>query len=148
MTLLEFTSLGHRFAVPVSTVRRVVPSAAPAPLPGAPPMVAGALNLGGEVVALVDLGRRFGLGSAPLTPAQRIVVLAIPGFLLGFAVDEVHGVSERDVAGDALPGEIASRIVPGMVVGEDGLAVLVDPEQVLLREDEARLRAALEAVHG
>lgn len=148
MTLLEFASLGHRFAVPVSTVRRVVASAAPALLPGAPAMVAGALNLGGDIVALVDLGRRFGLGSSPLTPAQQIVVLDIPGFLLGFAVDEVTGVTERAVEADAVPGEMASRAVPGMVVAQDGLAVLIDPEQVLLREDQQRLRAALEAAHG
>lgn len=112
-------------------------------------MVAGALNLGGEVVALVDLGIRFGLGQSPLRPAQQVVVLDIPGFLLGFAVDEVSAVTEREVASGAVPGEMSSSAVPGMVLAEDGLRVLIDPAQVLLRADQDQLRAALAGgAHG
>lgn len=142
MKLLEFACLGYRFAVPVGAVARVVPCAQPAPLPGAPEVVIGALALGGEVLVLVDAARRFGLGETRLAPRQRIVVLPVRGFLLGIVSDDEIGVSERDTA----PAfGYAGDSVAGMVVAEDGLRVLLDPEQVLLREDDDPLRRALEA---
>ena len=144
MKLLEFACLGHRFAVPVSAVARIVPCAQPSVLPGAPAVVLGALALGGEVLVLVDAARRFGLGQTRLAPQQRIVVLPVRGFLLGIVSDGEVGVTER-AAGAALPATCAGDSVAGMVVAEDGLRVLLDPEQVLLREDDHALRRALEA---
>lgn len=149
MKLLEFACVGHRFAVPVAAVARVVPSAQPSPLPGAPAMVQGALGVGGGVVVLIDLARRFGLGQAVLTPEQRIVVLAVRGLQLGLVVDDPVQVTEHDGAVEALPASVASEHVQGMVVASDGLRILLDPEHVLLHEDEQRLRRALgEAGHA
>jgi len=143
MKLLEFASVGHRFAVPVTAIARVVPSAQPSPLPGAPAMVQGALGVGGGVVVLIDLARRFGLGQAVLTPEQRIVVLTVRGLQLGLVVDEPVQVAEHDTAIEALPASVCSDNVQGMVVASDGLRILLDPEHVLLHEDEERLRRAL-----
>lgn len=150
MKLVEFTCHGHRFAAPLAAVRRVVASAMPTPLPGAPGLVAGVLNIGGDIVVVIDFGQRLGLPPSPITPAQHIVVLAIPGFLLGLVVDELGGVTDpAAVAGNALPPECATQAVAGMLVTEDGLRVLVDPAQVLLREETHQLRAAMEgAAHG
>lgn len=150
MKLVEFTCHGYRFAAPLAAVRRVVASAMPTPLPGAPALVAGVLNIGGDIVVVIDFGQRLGLPPSPITPAQHIVVLAIPGFLLGLVVDELGGVTEpAAVAGDALPPECAALAVAGMLVVEGGLRVLLDPAQVLLREETGQLRAALEGgAHG
>jgi purine-binding chemotaxis protein CheW len=144
MKLLEFACLGHRFAVPVATVARILPCAQPALLPGAPAVVIGALALGGEVLVLVDAARRFGLGQTRLAPHQRIVVVPVRGFLLGIVSDDEIGVTERE-AGTSLPAHYTGDSVAGMVVADDGLRVLLDPEQVLLREDDDTLRRALEA---
>lgn len=144
MKLVEFTCHGHRFAAPLTAVRRVVASAMPTPLPGAPALVAGVLNIGGDIVVVIDFGQRLGLPPSAITPAQHIVVLAVPGFLLGLVVDELGGVTEpAAVAGDALPPECAAAAVAGMLVVEGGLRVLLDPAQVLLREETRQLRAAL-----
>lgn len=149
MKLLEFACVGHRFAVPVSAVARVVPSAQPEPLPGAPAMVSGALAVAGEAVVLIDLAQRFGLGQVALSPQQRIVILRVPGFVLGLAVDEPLFVTEQDVETGAVPSECASEAVSGMVLAPDGLRILIDPEHILLREDQERLRRALaEDCHG
>lgn len=149
MKLLEFACVGHRFAVPVAAVARVIPSAQPSPLPGAPAMVQGALGVGGGVVVLIDLARRFGLGTAVLTPDQRIVVLSVRGLQLGLVVDEPVQVTEHGEDIEALPASVGSSNVQGMVVASDGLRILLDPEHVLLHEDEERLRRAMgEAGHA
>lgn len=150
MKFVEFTCHAHRFAVPLADVRRVVASAAPTPLPGAPALVTGVLNIGGEIVIVIDFGQRLGLPPSPITPAQHIVVLAVPGFLLGLVVDELGGVTEpAAVAGDILPPECAAQAVAGMLVVEGGLRILLDPAQVLLREEAHQLRAAMEGgTHG
>lgn len=112
-------------------------------------MVQGALGVGGAVVVLIDLALRFGLGQAVLTPAQRIVVLAVRGLQLGLVVDEPVQVTEHDTAIEALPASVSGDDVQGMVVTPDGLRILLDPEHVLLYEDEQRLRRALgEAGHA
>lgn len=149
MKLLEFAFQIHRLAVPLDCVRRVVAAAWPSPLPGAPDAVTGALNMGGEIVVMVDLGRRFGLAPSPLAPSQKIIVLSLSGFLLGIAVDDIGGVSEHAVAAGAMPQPLAGELVTGMVVAADGLRILIDPEQVLLRADADALRLLLEgAPHG
>jgi chemotaxis signal transduction protein len=150
MKLVEFTCQGHRFAVPLTDMRRVVASAAPTPLPGAPGLVMGVLNIGGEIVIIIDFCQRLGLRSSAITATQHIVVLAVPGFLLGLVVDEIGGVTEpAAIAGDALPPECAAHCVTGMLVVEGGLRILLDPAQVLLRAEAQQLRAAIEGVaHG
>jgi chemotaxis signal transduction protein len=150
MKLVEFTCHGHRFAAPLTAVRRVVASAMPTLLPGSPGLVAGVLNIGGAIVVVIDFGLRLGLPASRITPAQHIVVLSIPGFLLGIVVDDMGGVIEpAALAGDSLPPECAAQAVSGMLVVEGGLRVMLDPAQVLLREEVQQLRAALEGgAHG
>ena len=48
--LVVFTVEGSRYAVPLSSVERVLPMAAVRPVPGAPRVVLGAINLAGRVV--------------------------------------------------------------------------------------------------
>jgi chemotaxis signal transduction protein len=73
-------------------------------------------------------------------------VLSLSSVLLGFAVDEIGAVTTYggEVVEGALPGPLASELVTGMIVTADGLRVLLDPEQVLLRDDAERLRQLLE----
>ena len=67
-------------------VREVLPTQAPTRVPGAPPAVAGLINVRGVLVPLFD-GRRA-LGQSP-TSDGAIMLVEIAGRPVGFAVDEV-----------------------------------------------------------
>ncbi|MBQ5946020.1 chemotaxis protein CheW [Massilia sp. ST3] len=149
MRLIEFECRGQRLALPLACVRRAVPCAEPAPLPGAGAIVLGVLNVAGEMVVVVDVGRRLGLAPAPLDPAQQILVAELSGFLAGIVVDRIHGVTERDPA-QLFPGEVgAAPYVAGMVRLEDGLCLVVEPGRFLFADECASLSGALAgAAHG
>jgi purine-binding chemotaxis protein CheW len=145
MTLIEFDCQGHRFALPLGCVRRVVPSAAPAPLPGAPAAVAGILNIAGELVAVVDFSRLVGFPSFPIQLSQRLLVIGVDGFRVGFLVDDVLGVTERDPddAREVHHGLAGAELVSDIVRLIDGLCLIVDPERFLLDKERAQLYRAL-----
>jgi len=67
-------------------VREVLPPQAPTRVPGAPPAVAGLINVRGVLVPLFD-GRRA-LGQSP-TSDGAIILVEVAERTVGFAVDEV-----------------------------------------------------------
>lgn len=84
-------------ALPVEVVREVVPAAALAALPEAPPWVLGTLNLRGTSLPVVDVAARIGRGSRQLRPSDVIVVVATDRAALGLVVSEVGAISRVEL---------------------------------------------------
>ncbi|HVK94330.1 MAG TPA: chemotaxis protein CheW [Noviherbaspirillum sp.] len=145
MTLLEFACRDHRFALPLACVRRVVPIAQPMPLPGAPEIVTGILNVGGEIVTVVDFFRRVGIPASPIQPAQRLLMLDMAGFLVGCIVDQVQGVTSREPDKErGVPEPFSGAdFVDTIVRLDDGLCIIVDPEKFLFEDERTQLGDAL-----
>jgi purine-binding chemotaxis protein CheW len=145
MLLVEFKCGGHRFGLPLRCVRKILPSAQPAVLPGAPEIVLGVLNIGGEVVTIIDFCRRIGLPGTAIHTSQRLVIVELADFPVGFLVDDVPGVTDRhlsDVVG--VPEKFAgAAFVKALMRLDDGLCVIIDPENFLLDEETVLLRDAL-----
>ena len=141
--LVEFECKGQRLALPLACVQRAIPSAEPLPLPGAGAVVLGMLNLGGSVIAVLDLCLRLGLPDTPISPSQQILVLDLPDLRCGVVVDRIGGVSERLLDG-AVPEHLgAAPFVMGMVRLEDGLRLIVDPARFLFPDEREALATAL-----
>ena len=87
VTLGCFEVGGRVFAIDVTNVREVVRWQPVTPLPNAPQLIEGVIDLRGSVVPVVDLGRA--LGRAPVEPTvrARIVVTEVDGLVMGLAVD-------------------------------------------------------------
>ncbi|HEX8274653.1 MAG TPA: chemotaxis protein CheW [Longimicrobiaceae bacterium] len=147
MEILLFDVAGERCALPLADVLRVVPAAAVAPLPGAPPVVEGVLDLRGRVVPVLSLRRRFALPDRPLRPDEVFVVVAVGGRVVALRADAALGIA-RVEDGDVVP---AARVVarPGHVGGvarlPDGLALIHDLGTFLSEAEAAGVDAALAA---
>jgi purine-binding chemotaxis protein CheW len=133
MQAVIFVVDGQRFALRLSAVQRVVRAVAVTPLPGAPEVVLGAIDVAGTIVPVLDVRRNFRAASHEIliaTTARRTVALLI---------DEAHGVVEHDQSAVV----DAARIAPGLerfhgvVQLEDGLALIHDLD-AFLSLDEAR----------
>lgn len=76
------------YALDVAHLREVVRPQAATPLPRAPALIEGVIDLRGAVVPVVDLGRA--LGGAPVHEGEdaRIAIVEIDGLVLGLRVDE------------------------------------------------------------
>lgn len=143
LRLIEFELRDWRIALPLECVRRAVASAEPMPLPGAGDIVLGALNVGGELVAVVDLCRRLGLRSAPILPSQQLLIVELSGFLAGVLADRIIGVTERQLE-TALPAEVGGApFLRGAVRLDDGLCLVLDPKEFFFPGECAALALAL-----
>lgn len=150
MEILLFDVAGERCALPVADVLRVVPAAAVAPLPGAPPVVDGVLDLRGRVVPVLSLRRRFGLPDRPLRPDDVFVVAAVAGRVVALRADAALGIARVDPAEVVPAGDVVAR--PGHVGGvarlPDGLALIHDLRTFLSDAEAAGVDAALAAAEG
>ncbi|MBB6309174.1 chemotaxis protein CheW [Xanthobacter tagetidis] len=135
-----------RVGIPVDTVRKVIAAPLPSPLPEAPAIVAGLLNLHGEPLVVVDLARRGGGARDAITLASRIVVVETPSQQFGLLCETVEGVR---VIG-AQDWLALDEIVPGIgylaasAAGEEQLIVLRDPGTWLSASDVEDLRVAVD----
>ena|ERR671937_2673611 len=132
-------------AIPVSAAERVLPMVAIAPLPDAPPIALGAVNVEGRLVAVLDLQRRLGLPPCELGRAARLLVVSVGRRTFALPVDDVVGVTEVPAdaivdAGDVLP-ELG--VVAGIAVLGDGMTLIHDLEAFLSLEEERALQEAL-----
>ena len=109
MQLLAFQLSGRRLAIPVELLRTIVWAVAVSPLPHVPAFVEGVINLRGRVLPVIDLRRRFGLPSVPLSLDRRFVVARCGARALALRVDRVEDVI--DVAANAV--QSATRLSLG-----------------------------------
>src|SRR6058998_1519266 len=93
-SLVVFRVGSQRCAIPVSAAERVLPMVAVAPLPDAPPIALGAVNVEGRLLAVLDLQRRLGLPARELGPSAQLLVVTTSRRTVALPVDEVLGVTE------------------------------------------------------
>jgi len=137
----------RRFAVPLERVREVVRMPATVPLPGAPAIVEGVVDLHGELAPVLDVRARFAMPAKPPTPADHLLFVHAGPRLVGFRVDEVEGVQALDLdrrsplptVAPGAPHMVGIARLPG------GLVLIHDPAAFLAAEEAGALDAALRA---
>ncbi len=115
-----------RYAVPISTVREIVNPLPLVALPSAPHAVVGVADYRDEVVAVVDLRARFGLGESPVTRRTKWIIVRRAARSFAIIVDAVTEVfRSSDVRPAPLTGAGADvRAIEG-VTSHDGTMVFV-----------------------
>lgn len=136
----------HRFGVNLDAVERVFGRVDIRPLPLAPDVVCGVVNVHGTIAPVVDLQRRFATRDTPPDPGGRLVGVRTPTRLLLLLCDEVEDiVSLAPSAVAAMSAHVcAARPLPGVAVADSGLVYIYDPDQLLLGEEETSLAVALQ----
>ena len=140
-----FTLDEQRYALHLSAVERVVRAVETTPLPEAPEIVLGVVNMEGRVIPVVNMRRRFRLPEREINLSDQFIIAHTARRTVALVVDVVSGVieySEQEVT-------TAERIVPGMqyVEGviklEDGMILIHDLDQFLSIEEEETLSNAM-----
>lgn len=135
-----FTLGEQRFGLPLGSVERVLRAVAVTPLPNAPAVVRGVIDVHGRVIPVVDLHARFGLPAREIALEDRLLVVSTPTRKVVLLVEQVAGVVEID-AGDIVAAEF---VAPGtehlraVARLPDGILLIQDLD-VLLSLDEERL---------
>lgn len=98
VTLGCFEVGGGVYALDVAQLREVVRWQPVTPLPNAPKLIEGVIDLRGVVVPVIDLARAMGLGAVECGARARIVVTEVDGLVVGLAVDAAVEVLSVDAA--------------------------------------------------
>ena len=143
--LLVFRLDRQRYGLPLASVERVVRIVEITPLPKAPEVVLGLINVQGRVIAVVDVRRRFRLPPREPTLSDLLVIARTPARAVALVADSVTGVVECTES-DAVP---AQAIVPGMEYIEgvakmdDGMVLIHDLARFLSLDEDRRLDEAI-----
>jgi purine-binding chemotaxis protein CheW len=150
MDLVVFEIGGVRYALPAPAVREVVRAVTIVPLPDAPPIVEGLINVRGVLVPVLDVRTRFRIPANAGAVSDHLILAWAGTRLVALRVDravEVAAVDARDI-------ENAKAVVPdaNYVVGvaklPDGLVLIHDLCTFLDDAERAALDTAFVAVTG
>jgi purine-binding chemotaxis protein CheW len=145
-----FTLDGQRYALALARVQRAIRVVAVTPLPKAPPIVMGIVDLGGAVVPVIDIRKRFNHPLRELRLSDHLLVATTGKRTVALLVDETNGVIERSPgdwapAGGILPG---LELIDGAVKLVDGLVLIHDLDRLLSLDEAAAIDRALSAADG
>jgi purine-binding chemotaxis protein CheW len=137
----------EEYAVPIAAVQEVGPWTQPTPVPEAPPIVEGVIDLRGAIIPIIDLGKLFRTERLKAPADAKILIMEVGGQQAGFVVDDVTEVQSVDMTKVAPPSPVlrtsrspAGSVVSGIInMGENRLVVLVDPVRILGSADLAAL---------
>ena len=139
-----FETRGRLYGIDVLQIREIVRCQEVTPLPRAPELIEGVIDLRGVVIPVIDLGHALCNEPAAQGPGCRIAVLEVDGMVFGLRVDaavDVISVEARDVDGPpALATQAGYETVRAVVRRADAAPVLVLSLEHLL---ESVYRSAL-----
>ena len=139
LELLVFEIGGRTLGLPSSHVVEIVRAVAVTPLPRAPAIVEGVINVRGAIVPVIDIRARLGSPARPLAMSDHFVLARTGGRKVALHVNQVIHLISLDRA----QVEPAERVgwgaehLAGVGVLPDGLVVILDLEE-FLTADEAR----------
>ncbi len=135
--LVIFRLRDEEFGVDISSVLEISRVLDITHIPQAPGFIEGVINLRGQVMAVVDLARQFGLKpQAELPKTARIIVVNVSDETIGLIVDEVPEVlriAEVDIepTPEIIQTEIKKDYIKGVGKLGDRLVILLDIDKVL-----------------
>jgi purine-binding chemotaxis protein CheW len=134
-----FEIAGYRYAILLGSIREFVRIPSITPLPKAPRVIEGIINLRGKVIPVLDIRRRFRLPEKAPYPTDYLIVVEVGPRLIGLRVDaicEIQQVDSQDIQ-SAEGITSGAEYLAGVVKLADGLVLIHDLES-FLAEAEAR----------
>ena len=146
--LVVFTLDEQSYALPLNMIIRIIHSVEIRKLPKAPEIVAGIINVNGEIIAVIDVRKRFGMKSREIEADDQLIIADTGKRKVALWVDSVNGVENIDSHQRVNTSEDLSyaKYINGVVKVDEHLILIYDLEQFLNLEEESRLEMALSIV--
>jgi purine-binding chemotaxis protein CheW len=146
--ILLFALGTQRYALWADDVRELLRAVAIQPLPRAPRMVEGIVNLRGRIVPVLDLRARFSLPRKELEPSDHLIVAAVGSRLVAIRADralDLIPVTLDRAQLEELRAAGGADYLAGVARLPDGLALIHDLPTFLSAGESAELDQALGA---
>lgn len=139
--LINFRLGNEEFGADIGLVREITRITDITHMPEVPSFIQGVINLRGQIIAVIDLAKQFGLSPRETLPqSARIVVAEVHGQTLGILVDEVPGVlkiprENIEPAPEPIRSKLDKDYISGVGKLENRLIILLDLEKVLAPQE-------------
>ena len=145
--VLVFELGSQRYGLPTADVLELVRAVAITPLPNAPAVVEGVVNVRGRVLPVLDVRARFRLPVKPLDPSDHFIVAEAAGRGVILRVDRASHLALVDESSVQAPATLgpSATYVAGVAKLADGLLLIHDLATFLSAAESASLDEALPA---
>lgn len=146
MQLVVFLLDGRRYALALPVVERIVRAVAVTPLPQAPPVVLGVIDVAGHIIPVLDVRERLRLPRRPVTPEDQFAIVRAGRRRVALAIDAAQGVAMTPSHAVVRSTELTPGLeyLRGVVQLQDGLVLIHDLDQFLSLDEARTLDIALQ----
>jgi purine-binding chemotaxis protein CheW len=143
--IVIFTLDGQSNALSLQAVVRVIHAIEIRPLPDAPEIITGIINMQGRIIPVINMRKRFGLTEREIDINDRLIIADTGKRQVAIPADTVSGIK------DLAPGQLDqtketlsfAKNLKGVAKIDDGLILIYDLEQFLSPGEEQVLEQAL-----
>ena len=148
--LVVFTLDAQHYALPLASVQQVVRMVEIIPLPKAPEIVLGVIDLQGNIIPAMSMRKRFGLSEPEASLSDQLIVADTATRIVALVVNSVTGVVERAAeeitdVGKIVPG---AQYIEGMTRLDDGILFIHNLDRFLSKKEERELEGLLGQAAG
>jgi len=132
--LVAFRLDEQRYALPLMAVERVIRAVDVTPLPEAPAVVFGVVDMHGDILPVLNIRGRFGLPDRKIDPADQFLIAQTAQRTMVLVVDEALGVIRVPRSAFTDPAQLVPGLdyVQGVVKLDDGLVLIHNLENFSL----------------
>ena len=109
-------------------------------VPQAPEYIKGILNLRGQIVTVIDLGKKLGLSKTKISNETRNIIANSQNEYIGLLVDRIGDVERAERNRVEPPpaniGGVQGKFFEGVFKTENSLVGIIDLEEVFKEQDE------------
>ena len=143
--IVVFTLDEQSYALSLPSVIKVIHSVEVRPLPKAPEIIAGIINVKGQIIPVADIRTRFGLTAHEIDLNDQFIIANTGKRDVAIVVDAVSGIRDlephqMDIAEKSLP---FAEHIQGIAKVDDSLVLIYDLERFLSLDEEKVLEQAL-----
>jgi purine-binding chemotaxis protein CheW len=136
--LVVFNLDDQKYALHLTAVQKVIHAVELLPLPKAPQIVHGVINVQGMIIPVMNIRKRFGLAERDMRLSDQIIIAGTSKRLLALVVDNVDGVIKKAEKNVIEAKKILADIeyIEGVVKLEDNMILIHNLETFLSLEEE------------
>jgi len=149
--VLVFELANGQHALPLEDVREVVSVVAVTPIPNAPRVIEGIINVLGTVPSVLSLRRRFEYQERPVQPKDFFPLGTVRETDIALHVDRATDLAVIDddtLAAIRVPISQDDHTFPGVAALPDGLILIHDLDSFLSEREADELPAALDGLQA
>jgi len=126
----------RRFGLRLSVVERVIRAVEITPLPNAPEVIHGLVNMQGEIIYVVNTRKALGLPDREIDLSDQFIIARASGRFVALITDEVSGVKEFRGNEIKVTEDLSSHswCIYGFAKTEDDVIVILDLDCMLSRD--------------